>query len=261
MQALSVLGLLAALGATPHADTCCRVLELRQYTLYPGKRDVLVELFEREFIESQEAEGMRLVGHFRDAGRPERFVWLRGFPDMASRERSLKAFYGGPVWKAHRSEANATMQDSSDVLLLRPLKEDTAFSLPPTPRPPVGTRERPASLVVATVLLLKQPVDAELTQLYAQQVVPALRAAGAAPVAALQTEYAKNTFPALPVREGEHALVWLCRFESLEAYRAFQERLAHSESWSKRVLPALQPRLAKPLQTLQLEPTARSLLR
>ena len=261
MQALSVLGLLATLGAAPHADTCCRVLELRQYTLHPGKRDVLVELFEREFIESQEAEGMRLVGQFRDAERPERFVWLRGFRDMASRERALRAFYGGPVWKAHRSEANATMVDSSDVLLLRPLTEATGFPPAHAPRPPVGTRERPASLVVATVLLLQHPVDAELTQLYLQQVVPALTAAGAVPVAALQTEDAKNTFPALPVREGEHALVWLCRFESPEAYRAFQERLAHSAAWRTHVLPALQPRLTKPLQTLQLEPAARSLLR
>ena len=35
--------------------TCCPVLELRQYTLKPGMRDILIELFEREFVESQEA--------------------------------------------------------------------------------------------------------------------------------------------------------------------------------------------------------------
>src|SRR5688572_13276071 len=31
------------------------IVELRQYTLLPGKRDVLIELFDREFIEGQEA--------------------------------------------------------------------------------------------------------------------------------------------------------------------------------------------------------------
>src|SRR5687767_14085568 len=64
------------------SPTCCPVVELRQYTLHPGQRDVLIELFEREFVETQEAEGMRIVGQFRDLDNPDRFVWLRGFPDM-----------------------------------------------------------------------------------------------------------------------------------------------------------------------------------
>lgn len=42
------------------------VVELRQYTLRPGQRDVLIDLFDREFVESQEADGMAIVGQFRD---------------------------------------------------------------------------------------------------------------------------------------------------------------------------------------------------
>ena len=42
------------------------IYELRQYTLWPGKRETLVELFDREFLESQEATGMRIDGQFRD---------------------------------------------------------------------------------------------------------------------------------------------------------------------------------------------------
>jgi hypothetical protein len=53
---------------------CCPIAELRQYTLHPGKRDVLIELFDREFIESQEAVGMRIIGQFRDLDNPDRFV-------------------------------------------------------------------------------------------------------------------------------------------------------------------------------------------
>ena len=49
------------------------IYELRQYTLWPGKRDALVDLFDREFVESQEATGMRVDGQFRDADRPDRF--------------------------------------------------------------------------------------------------------------------------------------------------------------------------------------------
>jgi hypothetical protein len=47
----------------PHED---QVVELRQYTLHAGRRDELIELFEREFIETQEALGMRVIGQFRD---------------------------------------------------------------------------------------------------------------------------------------------------------------------------------------------------
>ena len=59
-------------------------------------RDVLIELFEREFVETQEALGMTLVGQFRDLDNPDRFVWLRGFSDMMTRAQALQEFYGGP---------------------------------------------------------------------------------------------------------------------------------------------------------------------
>src|SRR5262245_18513215 len=49
---------------------CCPVVELRQYTLPPGKRDILNDLFDREFIESQEAVGMTIIGQFRDLDNP-----------------------------------------------------------------------------------------------------------------------------------------------------------------------------------------------
>ena len=98
----------------------CSVVELRQYTLHDGTRERLIKLFEDEFIESQEALGIRVIGPFRDLEDSNRFVWLRGFPDMNERGRMLGAFYGGPVWQAHCDAANATMIDSDNVLLLRP---------------------------------------------------------------------------------------------------------------------------------------------
>lgn len=98
----------------------CHVVELRQYTLHPGQRAVLIDLFEREFIEPQEAVGMTVLGQFRDLDDADRFTWLRGFRDMPGRLAGLTAFYGGPVWQAHRAAANATMIDSDNALLLRP---------------------------------------------------------------------------------------------------------------------------------------------
>src|SRR5438034_1313450 len=126
---------------------CCPVVELRQYTLHPGKRDVLIDLFDREFVESQEELGIKIIGQFRDLNDPNRFVWLRGFRDMPSRAEALKAFYGGPVWKAHREAANATMIDSDNVLLLRPARATSGFSFENSERPASGATEIPRGVI------------------------------------------------------------------------------------------------------------------
>src|SRR5690349_1574176 len=145
-------------GSLKSTSLCCPVVELRQYTLHPGKRDVLLDLFDREFIEPQEALGMKVIGQFRGLDHPDRFVWLRGFRDMTSRAKALSDFYGGPVWKAHRQAANATMIDSDNVLLLRPALRTSGFSLEDMKRPPVGSDEVPTSLIVATIYYFERSV-------------------------------------------------------------------------------------------------------
>ena len=113
-----------------------RVVELRRYTLEPGARETLVELFDREFVESQESLGMRILGTFRDLDDPEQFVWLRGFDDLGGRAPALGAFYSGPVWQEHGAAANATMVDVDNVLLLRPAEGGPHLDLDPSARPP-----------------------------------------------------------------------------------------------------------------------------
>ncbi len=77
------------------------IVELRRYTLHPGRREELIELFEREFVESQEAVGAQVVGTFRDVREPDRFVWIRAFADMTVRlqasARSTAARCGVPT--------------------------------------------------------------------------------------------------------------------------------------------------------------------
>jgi hypothetical protein len=222
------------------------IVELRQYTLRPGRRDDLIDLFDRELVETQEATGMTVIGQFRDLDRPDRFVWLRGFADMPRRAEALTAFYSGPVWRAHGPAANATMIDSDDVLLLRPT---TAFAVPATPRPPVGAPP-PRSLVVASICYGERPFDSSYAELFDRIARPALTGAGAEVIATFQTEYAENTFPRLPVRTGEHVFVWLARFRDPAQLRVLDD-----------VPPALtKPLIAAPEQ-LRLAPTGRSLLR
>jgi NIPSNAP len=229
---------------------CCPVVELRQYTLRPGQRDVLVDLFDREFVETQEAVGMEIVGQFRDLDRPDRYVWIRGFPDMDRRRVSLEAFYGGPVWAAHRDAANATMVDVDDVLLLRPLSPATGFG--PEPERPALAEDRPAALVVVTVCSLDRPADPSTV---AEGVLPALAAAASPPLATFVEEPSENTFPALPVRTGEHVVVWVQRFAADGA--AADESLAAVRDVAAEHLPDL----VAPLVQLRLQPTPRSRLR
>src|SRR3546814_7453021 len=96
------------------------LVELRQYTRFGCQRYTLVDLFERAFVETQEAAGIQVFGRYIDLDDPDRFVWMRGFSDLETRGRALSDFYGGPAWAAHREAANATMIDSANVLLLRP---------------------------------------------------------------------------------------------------------------------------------------------
>ena len=246
---------------TPPAARCCALIELRQYTLKPGRRDVLIDLFEREFVETQEAVGMHLVGQFCDLDRPDRFVWIRGFPDMASRAQSLQAFYGGPVWQAHRDAANATMIDSDNVLLLRPVSGDFAFAPPTAARAPAGATERSSARIVATIYYFDAPVDEAFKKFFNAQITPELATAGGTPIARFETESAENTFPRLPVRTGEHVFIWFARYASDAALDEHETRLAASSHWTTQLLPELRQRLKSPPERLLLEPTARSLLR
>jgi hypothetical protein len=229
----------------------CPVVELRQYTLRPGQRDVLIELFDREFVESQEAVGIEVIGQFRDLDRPDRFVWLRGFADMERRREALEAFYGGPVWKANSQAANATMIDVDDVLLLRPVPlakgAGTSGFGPQPPRPAPGARAA-ASVIIATVCPLDGPADLAAVE---EVLLPALAATDSPPLATFVEEPSANTFPALPVRTGEHVVVWIQRIPADDA-----QVLAGHE-----LVRDLLPGVVGVALQLRLEPTPRSRLR
>jgi hypothetical protein len=181
------------------------IVELRQYTLHPGRRDVLIDLFDAEFVAPQEAAGMTVIGTFCDLGDPDRFVWLRGFETMDSRARALAEFYGGPVWQRHREAANATMIDSDDVLLLRPAVPGGGFALrdaPPATAPAVDR-----GVVEALVLRAHAPLSDEAALRLSDECAARATAEGGTPLACFVSEESENTYPALPVREGEYAFV------------------------------------------------------
>jgi NIPSNAP len=227
------------------------VVELRQYTLKPGRRDELVDLFERQFIEPQEAVGAQVIGHFRDRGDPDRFVWLRGFRDMRSRKNALEAFYGSDLWYEHRDAVNDTLVDSDDVLLLRPATG--------SPFENGGCPSGEPGVVSVSIWSCAQPVSPDIVELFKDELVPQLVQAGATPVALLVTEPSENDFPRLPVREGENVVVWVGRFDDAAGYDAHVAALGSSPRWRESVR-CLDDRLTGPPQTLLLAPAARSQL-
>lgn len=240
--------------STPPGRASSPIVELRQYTLRPGQRDVLIDLFERHFIAGQEAAGMEVIDHFRDLDDPNRFVWLRGFPDMSGRATSLDTFYTGAVWMKHRDAANATLVDSDDVLLLRPAGPTSGY--------PTGG-ERPAAgastcLVTATICPVVPSMEDEFAAFFERAVALALTNAGATILATYTSEGSPNNYPRLPIREGEHRFVWFARFPDLAAYEDHRATLGRSPLWSGEIVAELAQRLDGAPEVRRLVPTARS---
>jgi hypothetical protein len=200
----------------------CPVIELRQYALHDGKRDALIELFDRDFIESQEGVGLTVMGQFRDLIDPNNFVWLRGFGGIQTRSQALAAFYHGPVWMAHRDEANATMIDSDNVLLLRPARASSGFREAPRPTAELARRRDSEGVAFATTIYyLEEPAAHGFLEFFEDQIAPALTYAGLPIDAYYVTEASRNDFPRLPVRENEPVLVFFSRI-LLDAGPRFQ---------------------------------------
>lgn len=228
----------------PHAPEAALV-ELRQYTLHPGRRDTLIELFERALIEPQEAVGMAVLAQFRDLDDADRFVWLRGFASMGERRAGLEAFYGGPVWQTHREAANATMLDSDDVLLLRPAWPGAGLRAG-APRAAAGAAASPPGCFALGCWPLREPASDALLSL--------CRTAEPTAGVHLRGWYvsadAPNDFPRLPVREGEPMLVGLAASDSAAA----------CDAWLGGLQARIEPWLAGAAQQLRLQPTPRSAL-
>lgn len=248
-----------------HMAHASPVVELRQYTLKPGKRDALIDIFDGKLIEGQEEAGMTIIGQFRDLDRPDMFVWLRGFDGMDARKDALSAFYGGPVWAAHRDAANATMIDSDDVLLLKPAWPGAGFDLSGAPRAGLITDEKPsrdkplAGIVVIQIHQLRLDTDAGFVSRFGAEMVQLTTTYGARPLAAFVTEHAENSFPRLPVRLGENVFINVIGFDSAQAHARHEAALAGSPAWSLFRRQGQQV-LTGPAVTLRLSPTPRSRL-
>lgn len=222
------------------------LFELRSYETHPGQRDALIGMFEQTFLDAYEAGRARILATFRDADRPERWVWIRAFRDAPARGEALANFYGSDAWKTGARACNATIAKSGGALLLRAVSGSAVAET---------TTSKGTALIVADIHVLKARSEDPFAALFESEARPALEALGAAPFATLTTDRQENTYPRQRIRKAT-VFVTLMRFASLRAHETFLRKRDASPAWQELVR-----RHAAPLETLRLQPTARSALR
>jgi hypothetical protein len=155
-----------------------------------------------------------------------------------------------------RNAANATMLDSDNVLSLKPARIASGLHGDPA----MDAEGSGGGMVIATVYGFEEPVESRFIECFETQIAPVLGEAGATLLGYYVTDPAKNTFPQLPVREGEHVFVWFVSFTDEEAHTTYQTALTTNQTWVTSLVPTLQGWFARSEEVLELVPTRRSLV-
>ncbi|HSJ27505.1 MAG TPA: NIPSNAP family protein [Acidimicrobiia bacterium] len=95
------------------------LLEIRTYTLHPGKRPEFVAWFEEEVAPAMEAAGMSILGSFESIEDDDVFVYLRRFVDEDERTRLTAAFYSSDTWLSGMRDRALALESGYEVRLVR----------------------------------------------------------------------------------------------------------------------------------------------
>ena len=95
-----------------------RVIEMRTYRIKPGKRAEFLEIFRTRSMPAHREIGMKIIGPFPSIEDPDVFFFMRGFPDLASRQPMKDAFYEGPLWKGELEAKLMPMIEKYDVVVV-----------------------------------------------------------------------------------------------------------------------------------------------
>ena len=94
------------------------IIEMRTYKTKPGQRSNFLELFRSKSIPAHAEIGMKILGPFLSVEDPDTFFFMRGFPDLASREPMKARFYEGELWKRELENILLPMLDKYEVVLV-----------------------------------------------------------------------------------------------------------------------------------------------
>jgi len=94
------------------------IIEMRTYKTKPGKRSEFLEIFRTRSMPAHAEIGMKILGPFLSIEDPDTFFFMRGFPDVASRDPMKARFYEGELWKRELEGILMPMLDNYDVVLV-----------------------------------------------------------------------------------------------------------------------------------------------
>jgi heme-degrading monooxygenase HmoA len=94
------------------------IVEMRTYKLKPGKRDEFIRIFRTRSMPAHDEIGVKILGPFLSLEDPDTFFFMRGFPDLASREPMKAQFYEGDLWKNELENVLMPMIEKYDVVLV-----------------------------------------------------------------------------------------------------------------------------------------------
>ena len=94
------------------------IVEMRTYKLKPGTRSEFLEIFRTRSAPAHAEIGMKILGPFLSLEDPDTFFFMRGFPDLASRDPMKAKFYEGEMWKNELEAKLMPMIEKYDVVLV-----------------------------------------------------------------------------------------------------------------------------------------------
>ena len=94
------------------------IIEMRTYKTKPGRRSEFLAIFRSKSIPAHAEIGMKILGPFLSIEDPDTFFFMRGFPDIASREPMKARFYEGELWKRELENILLPMLDRYEVVLV-----------------------------------------------------------------------------------------------------------------------------------------------
>ena len=94
------------------------IIEMRTYTTKPGCRSQFVGIFRSKSIPAHTEIGMKILGPFLSVEDPDTFFFMRGFPDLPSREPMKAKFYEGELWKSELENVLLPMLEKYEVVVV-----------------------------------------------------------------------------------------------------------------------------------------------
>jgi hypothetical protein len=94
------------------------IIELRTYKTKSGKRAEFLEIFRTKSVPAHDEIGMKILGPLLSIEDPDTFFFMRGFPDLDSREPMKAKFYEGELWKNELECVLMPMLEKWDVVLV-----------------------------------------------------------------------------------------------------------------------------------------------